>query len=107
MDTATQTPPAANLEAAAPPPPPPPPSPPVEVATPAAAAVAAARITEQTASLADELAKEKASHATTAAAIKARETRIAELEDELHRLKQATKPAAKPAAPRDRWLLLG
>lgn len=67
---------------------------------PAAAIVAAGKRTEREVELEAELEAERAKHASTAAEKKAREIRLAELEDENFRLKQVgIKPA--PAASRE------
>lgn len=67
---------------------------------PAAAIVAAGKRTEREVELEAELEAERAKHATTAQEKKAREIRLAELEDENFRLKQVgLKPA--PAVSRE------
>lgn len=66
-------------------------------APPAGQTVATGRHTEAENELRTKLDSEQKAHATTAADKKAREQRIAELEDELHRVKAAqtvTAPAA-------------
>ncbi len=85
----------------APPPVPTPPAAPVLV-PPAAKIVTEADVL----SIRADLEAERAGHAETAAAKKAREVRIAELEDELHRLKAAMKPEpkAKKAPGLREWL---
>jgi hypothetical protein len=83
----------------------PPASPPVPSGPPAPApgAPPAAKVvntgprSEREISLEAELETERGSHAKTAKEKKDRETRIAELEDELHRLKQ---PPARPQPDR-------
>lgn len=67
---------------------------------PAAQTVVTGTKTEAELKLERELKDERASHASTAAEKKARETRIAELEDELHRLKQVQTPAPTPPKPK-------
>lgn len=89
------TPPATETNPPAPEPNTPPPP-------PAAATVAIGK-TERESELAQELAEEMARHAGTAAQVKARETRIAELEDELHRLRETMKPAPAPARRESGW----
>jgi colicin import membrane protein len=85
------------------PPPPPPPAPPAPAAPPAAHTVATAQRTEREISLQAELDTERTRHATTAAEKKDRETRIAELEDELHRLKATPTPAPRKRKPSFGW----
>jgi hypothetical protein len=62
---------------------------------PAAHTVLTGERTEDSVRLAQELEAERASHAATAADKKAREVRIAELEDELHRIKEVPAPARR------------
>lgn len=84
-----------------------PPAPPAAAAPPIVASVVTQGRQDQENELADELADEKARHAHTAAEKKARENRIAELEDEIYRLKQAglsATPAAKPVRSKS-WTL--
>src|SRR5207249_1035355 len=68
----------------------------VQQAPPAAKAVLSGGRTELEVQLEGELAAERERHARTEADKKSRETRISELEDELHRLRRAQQ-AAKPA----------
>lgn len=71
---------------------------PTPAAPPAAAIVAAGKRTEREVELEAELEAERAKHASTAAEKKAREIRLAELEDENFRLKQVgLKPAPAPS----------
>jgi len=63
-------------------------------APPAAALVMSGTVTEKESKLAELLAAEKASHASTAATIKAREITIAELEDKLRQARGERPPAA-------------
>lgn len=80
----------------------PPPAPPATtpLPPPVAAVVATGERTEREVELAEELAEERTHHARTASEKKAREIRVAELEDEMHRLKQAGLRPAKAATPR-------
>jgi len=61
---------------------------------PASSIVANAERTEREVQLQSELDGERGAHATTAKEKKDRELRIAELEDELHRLRNTPQPAA-------------
>jgi len=54
--------------------------------------------TERELSLETELETERSSHGKTAKEKKERETKIAELEDELHRLRHPARPAEKKSA---------
>lgn len=74
--------------------PPPQPSAAPDAAPPAAArTVTTGQRTEREIQLEAELQRERDQHTSTAAEKKQREVRIAELEDELHRLKTPAKPA--------------
>lgn len=75
------------------------PPPPDNPGTPAARIVATGERTEREIDLESELEAERTSHATTAAEKKAREIRVAELEDELHRLKTAGAVPPRTATP--------
>ena len=74
---------------------------PTLAAPPAAAVVATGTRTEREVDLEAELATERERHTATANEKKAREVRVAELEDELHRLKTAGAVPPRPTtAPR-------
>ena len=74
-------------------------------APPAAALVMSGTVTEKESKLAELLAVEKASHATTAATIKAREITIAELEDKLRQARgEKPAPAAAKKSMMAAWL---
>lgn len=84
-----------------PPEPPPAPGGPASVAPAAPTAakvVLTGQKTERELSLETELDSERNSHAKTAKEKKDRETRIAELEDELHRLRHPAKPKEEKSA---------
>jgi hypothetical protein len=69
--------------------------------------VAAGGRSERELSLERDLATERTSHAATAHDKRERERRIAELEDELHRLRQTLEPPAPPRKKgRDSYTLI-
>lgn len=68
---------------------------PEPAAPPAAEVVLKGKKTEREIQLQAELDSERSSHTKTAKEKKDREVRIAELEDELHKLKSAAQPAPK------------
>lgn len=84
-------------------------TPPPPAGPTAAGVVLTGTRTEREIDLEAELATERERHATTANEKKAREIRVAELEDELHRLKSAgLKPTPAPARAASRsksWTL--
>ena len=98
--------------AGGPPPAPAPADPPPEADLPHAGRVVMLAPDGRAAALERELDEERESHAKTAAEKKAREVRVAELEDELHRARQAAQPVPvavkrekpKRSALRD-WML--
>lgn len=77
-------------------------TPPAPAAPPAAAVVHSGKRTEREIELETELEAERSKHAKTSDEKKAREIRLAELEDENFRLKQAGLRPTAPAAPRAR-----
>ena len=70
---------------------------------PAARVVLTGQRTERELTLETELETEKSSHAKTAKEKKDRETRIAELEDELHRLRHPANPAPQRSSMEEFW----
>lgn len=77
----------------------PPAAPPVDPpGPPAARVVMTGQRSEREINLETDLARERSAHAVTAKEKKDRETKIAELEDELYRLRHPARPKAEKSA---------